>query len=44
LLVSALLRAVEKVSNTQGTYHDFPRDSYDARSLKPLRFEPPPHG
>jgi len=42
LLVSALLRAVEKVSNTQGTYHDFPRDAYDARSLKPLRFQPPP--
>ncbi|MEE2789456.1 MAG: DNA adenine methylase [Myxococcota bacterium] len=42
LLVSCMLRAVEKVSNTQGTYHDFPRDRYDRRALNPLTFEPPP--
>lgn len=41
VLLSCLMRAVEKVSNTQGTYHDFPRDRYDPRALKPLRFEAP---
>jgi adenine-specific DNA methylase len=41
ILLSCLMRAVEKVSNTQGTYHDFPRDKYDPRALKPLRFEAP---
>lgn len=41
LLISMLIRAVEKVSNTQGTYHAFPTDRYDARSLKSLRLEPP---
>lgn len=42
VLVSAVVRAVEKISNTQGTYHDFPRDMYDSRALKPLEFESPP--
>lgn len=41
LLTATLLNAVEKVSNTQGTYHDFPRDQYDARSLKPMRLVAP---
>jgi adenine-specific DNA methylase len=41
LLLSILLRAVERVSNTQGTYHDFPRDSYDQRALRPMRLTMP---
>ncbi len=41
LLLANLMRAVEKVSNTQGTYHDFPRDRWDSRALRPLRFDPP---
>lgn len=41
VLLSCLLRAVEKVSNTQGTYHDFPRRTYDPRSHNPLSFEAP---
>lgn len=41
LLLSALLSAVEKVSNTQGTYHDFPRHFVDERALKPLKISPP---
>jgi adenine-specific DNA-methyltransferase len=36
LLLSVLGNAVERVSNTQGTYHDFPRDSYDPRALNPM--------
>ncbi len=36
VLLTVLLDAVERVSNTQGTYHDFPREQYDSRSLKPL--------
>lgn len=36
LLTACLLDGLERVANTQGTYHDFPRDSYDPRSLKPL--------
>lgn len=39
ILVSHLIRACEKVSNTQGTYHDFPRDKYDSRALNSLKFE-----
>jgi len=42
VLVTAIVRAVEKISNTQGTYHDFPRNKYDSRSLQTLQFEPPP--
>lgn len=41
LLGAVLLAAVEKVSNTQGTYHDFPRDIYDPRSLKKIIINPP---
>jgi adenine-specific DNA methylase len=42
ILCSVLVRAVEKVSNTQGTYHDFPRERYDSRALRPIAFEAPP--
>lgn len=42
ILLCVLLDSVEKVSNTQGTYHDFPRDKYDSRALKPIIFQPPP--
>lgn len=41
LLGASLLAAVEKVSNTQGTYHDFPREFYDPRSLKTINIVPP---
>lgn len=36
LLISIVCESVEKVSNTQGTYHDFQREEYDARALNPL--------
>jgi adenine-specific DNA methylase len=36
ILTAALIKAVEKVSNTQGTYHDFPREFVDSRALKRL--------
>lgn len=41
VLTTCLLDAVEKVSNTQGTYHDFPRTFYDPRSLRPLKLGVP---
>lgn len=41
VLLAVLLDAVERVSNTQGTYHDFPRRDYDSRALKPLRLALP---
>jgi adenine-specific DNA-methyltransferase len=41
VLLASLIDGIEKVSNTQGTYHDFPRTTYDARALKPLRLVPP---
>lgn len=41
LLMATLLSAVEKVSNTQGTYHDFPREIIDPRALQPLSLKPP---
>lgn len=41
LLLSTLLRGVEKVSNTQGTYHDFPRTTWDSRALQTLTLIPP---
>ncbi len=41
ILISTILRSVEKVSNTQGTYHDFPRNGYDPRALKDLIIEFP---
>ena len=34
--------AVEKVANTQGTYHDFIREGWDSRALKPMALVPPP--
>ncbi|WP_250489889.1 DNA adenine methylase [Caballeronia sp. INML2] len=36
LIISCVLDAVERVSNIQGTYHDFPRTFYDPRALKPI--------
>ena len=41
ILTASLLSAVEKVSNTQGTYHDFPREFIDERALKPIRIKLP---
>ena len=41
ILTAALISAVEKVSNTQGTYHDFPRQFVDSRALKPLTLRMP---
>jgi adenine-specific DNA-methyltransferase len=41
VLTAALINAVEKISNTQGTYHDFPRDFTDSRALKPLSIRMP---
>jgi adenine-specific DNA-methyltransferase len=38
-LLASLMRAVEKVANTQGTFHDFPRDRWDQRALRPMRLE-----
>jgi adenine-specific DNA-methyltransferase len=42
ICLSVLCHAVEKVANTQGTYHDFPRDRWDSRAFKPLLLQPPP--
>lgn len=42
LVLASLMRAVERVSNTQGTFHDFPRDKYDSRALAPLALDLPP--
>lgn len=39
ILIATLISAVEKVSNTQGTYHDFPRGFIDGRALKPLKLK-----
>ena len=36
LLTAVVLDAVERVANIQGTYHDFPREFYDPRSLKKI--------
>jgi len=36
LITALVLDAVERVANIQGTYHDFPRDIYDPRSLKSI--------
>lgn len=40
-VICSLLDATEKVSNTQGTYHDFPREKYDSRSNLDLILLPP---
>lgn len=42
ILLALMIRAVEKVSNTQGTYHDFPREAFDPRALNPLVIDAPP--
>jgi adenine-specific DNA-methyltransferase len=36
LLVSIAAESIEKVSNTQGTFHDFPRTIFDSRATKKL--------
>ena len=41
ILMATLLSAVEKVSNTQGTYHDFPREYVDPRSLQSIVLKVP---
>ena len=41
ILTAALLSAVEKVSNTQGTFHDFPREYFDPRALQPITLKAP---
>jgi adenine-specific DNA methylase len=41
ILTATLVNAVEKVSNPQGTYHDFPRGFVDGRALKPLKLRMP---
>lgn len=41
LLTACLLDGLEKIANTQGTYHDFPREFYDPRALKALTLPMP---
>lgn len=41
LLISVVLISVEKISNTQGTYHDFIRETYDSRALNTIKLLPP---
>ncbi len=41
ILLAVLISAVEKVSNTQGTFHDFPREFVDSRALRPIRLVAP---
>ncbi|MDD5401108.1 MAG: DNA adenine methylase [Sulfurimonas sp.] len=41
LLLSTISESVEKVSNTQGTFHDFPRTKYDSRAFKKLELRAP---
>ena len=40
-MTAALLSAVEKVSNTQGTFHDFPREYFDPRALRRMVLKAP---
>lgn len=42
LLTAVVCHASEKVANTQGTWHDFPRATWDGRAFKPLTLVPPP--
>lgn len=42
LLLSILCESIEKISNTQGTFHDFQRDTYDERALHDLSLRLPP--
>jgi adenine-specific DNA-methyltransferase len=41
ILTASLLDATERISNTQGTYHDFPRAYFDPRALKVLTLVSP---
>lgn len=41
ILLAATLRSIEKVANTQGTYHDFPRSGWDSRALQKLELQVP---
>lgn len=41
LLLAVLMSGVEKVSNTQGTYHDFPREYIDPRSINTISLRAP---
>lgn len=41
LLLSILCDSIEKVSNTQGTFHDFQREVYDERALHNLTLRLP---
>lgn len=41
ILLAATLRSIEKVANTQGTYHDFPRSGWDSRALQALELQVP---
>lgn len=38
-LLASLMRAVEKIANTQGTFHDFPRDRWDQRALQSINIQ-----
>lgn len=40
LVLAAIVRAVERISNTQGTFHDFLRDRWDSRALKDFALSP----
>ena len=42
LLLAVICLASEKVANTQGTWHDFPREDWDTRAFKTIRLAPPP--
>ena len=42
LLISILCESIEKISNTQGTYHDFQREVYDERAIHDLTLRIPP--
>lgn len=42
LLISILCESIEKISNTQGTFHDFQRETYDERALHDLTLRLPP--
>ncbi len=41
MLLATVLTAVARISNTQGTYHDFPREEQDPRARIPLTLIPP---
>ncbi len=42
LLISIVCESIEKISNTQGTFHDFQREVYDERALHDLTLRIPP--